>query len=206
KPCTDFANGGAIDINGLDNQGVGQIVFSSPPAIFENLVIVGGSIGDNVRTDLPHGYVRAFDARSGKLVWSWDPIPPSLATRTGAGNVWAPISVDIARGLVVLPTTSPSPDYYGGERLPELPYTGSVVTLNARTGERVWHFQTIRHNLWDYDLPAQPALVTIRKNGTDKAAVAQATKMGFVFVLDRETGAPLFPVVERPAPPTAGPG
>lgn len=206
KPCTDFANGGELNINSLDNQGVGQIGFSSPPAIFENLVIVGGSIGDNVRTDLPHGYVRAFDARSGKLVWSWDPIPASLASKTGAGNVWAPISVDTERGLVMLPTTSPSPDYYGGERLPEMPYTDAVVTLNARTGERVWHFQTIRHNLWDYDLPAQPALVTIRKDGVAQAAVAQATKTGFVFVLDRDTGAPLFPVVERPAPPTDVPG
>jgi quinoprotein glucose dehydrogenase len=206
KPCTDFGKGGTLDINALPNMGVGQVNFSSPPAIFENLVIVGSSIGDNVQNNMPHGFVRAFDARSGALVWSWDPIPVALANATGAGNVWAPISVDGERGLVVLPTSSPSPDYYGGERVGEMPYTTAVVTLNARTGERVWHFQTIRHNLWDYDLASQPALVTIRKDGVARAAVAQATKMGFVFVLDRVTGEPLFPVSERPVPQSDVPG
>ncbi|HTQ00218.1 MAG TPA: pyrroloquinoline quinone-dependent dehydrogenase [Casimicrobiaceae bacterium] len=200
RPCTDFGKGGAVDLNTLANLGVGQVNMSSPPAIFENLVIVGSAIGDNVRNDMPHGFVRAFDARSGKLAWSWDPIPAALAGKTGAGNTWAPISVDVARGLVVLPTSSPSPDYFGGERTAEMPYTTAVVTLNARTGERIWHFQVVRHNLWDYDLASQPALVTIRRDGAAHDAVAQATKMGFVYVLDRETGAPLFPIVERPAP------
>jgi quinoprotein glucose dehydrogenase len=155
---------------------------------------------------MPHGIVRVFDARTGAQVWSWDTIPDEVADKTGAGNTWAPISVDMARGLVMLPTSSPSPDYWGGDRTGEMPFTTSVVTLNARTGERVWHFQTIRHNLWDYDLASQPALVTIRRDGAAKDAVAQATKMGFVFVLDRETGAPLFPVVERPAPRSRVPG
>jgi quinoprotein glucose dehydrogenase len=198
--CTGFGAGGTVDLNTLANMGVGQVSMSSPPAVFEDLVIVGSAIGDNVRNDMPHGVVRAFDARTGAQVWSWDPIPASVADRTGAGNTWAPISVDVARGLVMLPTSSPSPDYWGGDRTAEMPYTTAVVTLNARTGERVWHFQTIRHNLWDYDLASQPALVTIRRDGWAKDAVAQATKMGFVFVLDRETGAPLFPVTERPAP------
>ena len=198
--CTGFGKGGTIDLNTLANFGEGQVSMSSPPAVFENLVIVGSAIGDNVRNDMPHGIVRAFDARSGAQVWSWDPIPAALADKTGAGNTWAPISVDVARGLVMRPTSSPSPDYWGGDRTREMPYTTAVVTLNARTGERVWHFQTIRHNLWDYDLASQPALVTIRRDGSFKDAVAQATKMGFVFVLDRETGAPLFPVTERPAP------
>jgi len=206
KPCADFASAGTLDLNALANQGVGQVGMSSPPAIFENLVIVGSAIGDNVRNDMPHGFVRAFDARSGALVWSWDPIPQALASKTGAGNTWAPISVDAARGLVFLPTSSPSPDYYGGERVAEMPYTSAVVALNARTGERVWHFQTLRHNLWDYDLASQPALVTVRRDGAARDAVAQATKMGFVFLLDRETGAPMFPVVERPAPASTVPG
>ena len=206
RPCADFGSAGTVDVNALPNLGVGQVNFSSPPAIFEDLVIVGTSIGDNVQNDMPHGFVRAFDARSGALVWSWDPIPAALAAATGAGNTWAPISVDPARGLVFLPTSSPSPDYFGGERTAEMPYTSAVVALNARTGERVWHFQTIRHNLWDYDLASQPALVTIRKDGKATAAVAQATKMGFVFVLDRATGEPVFPVVEYPAPPSDVPG
>ncbi|MFO1312737.1 MAG: pyrroloquinoline quinone-dependent dehydrogenase [Burkholderiales bacterium] len=200
RVCTDFGKGGTLDLNALPNFGQGQVSMSSPPVTFENLVIVGSAIGDNVRNDMPHGIVRAFDARTGAQVWSWDPIPAAVADKTGAGNTWAPISVDMARGLVVLPTSSPSPDYWGGDRTAEMPYTTAVVTLNARTGERVWHFQTIRHNLWDYDLASQPALVTIRRDGIAKDAVAQATKMGFVFVLDRETGAPLFPVIEQPAP------
>jgi quinoprotein glucose dehydrogenase len=204
--CPQFGDGGSVDLNALQNFGVGQVNMSSPPAIFEDLVIVGTSIGDNVRNDMPHGFVRAFDARTGALAWSWDPIPSALADKTGAGNTWAPISVDAARGLVFLPTSSPSPDYYGGERASEMPYTTAVVTLNARTGERVWHFQTIRHNLWDYDLASQPALVTLRREGASRDAVAQATKMGYVFVLDRETGVPLFSVVERPAPISDVPG
>ena len=206
RVCTDFGKSGTIDLNTLPNFGQGQVSMSSPPVTFENLVIVGSAIGDNVRNDMPHGIVRAFDARTGAQVWSWDPIPASVADKTGAGNTWAPISVDAARGLVVLPTSSPSPDYWGGDRTAEMPYTTAVVTLNARTGERVWHFQTIRHNLWDYDLASQPALVTIRRDGLAKDAVAQATKMGFVFVLDRETGVPLFPVVEQPAPRSDVPG
>jgi quinoprotein glucose dehydrogenase len=198
--CAGFGKGGSIDLNTLANFGNGQVSMSSPPAVFEDLVIVGSAIGDNVRNDMPHGIVRAFDARSGAQVWSWDPIPAPLADKTGAGNTWAPISVDVPRGLVMLPTSSPSPDYWGGDRTAQMPYTTAVVTLNARTGERIWHFQTIRHNLWDYDLASQPALVTIRRGGRTQDAVAQATKMGFVFVLDRETGAPIFPVTERPAP------
>jgi quinoprotein glucose dehydrogenase len=206
KPCTAFGKDGTVNLNGLPNRGVGQVNMTSPPAIFEDLVIVGSSIGDNVQENMPHGYVRAFDARSGALVWSWDPIPDELADKTGAGNVWAPISVDVERGLVMLPTSSPSPDYWGGDRTAEMPYTTALVTLDARTGRPAWHFQTIRHNLWDYDLASQPALVTIRKDGAARPAVAQATKMGYVFVLDRATGTPLFPVVERPAPPSDVPG
>jgi quinoprotein glucose dehydrogenase len=206
KPCADFGMQGVLDVNALPHDGVGRISFSSPPAIFEDMVIVGSAIGDNVRTNLPHGYVRAFNARSGKLEWSWDPIPPEMTSATGAANVWAPISVDVKRALVMLPTTSPSPDYFGGERANAMPYTSALVTLNARTGKPVWSFQTIRHNLWDYDLASQPALVDIRKDGSVRAAVAQATKMGFVFVFDRETGAPLFPIVERAAPKSTVPG
>jgi len=206
RPCADFGTQGTVDVNALPHDGVGRISFSSPPAIFEDLVIIGSAIGDNVRTNLPHGYVRAFNARTGKLEWSWDPIPPEFAATTGAANVWAPISVDVKRALVMLPTTSPSPDYYGGERAGAMPYTSALVTLNARTGKPVWSFQTIRHNLWDYDLASQPALVDIRKDGVVRPAVAQATKMGFVFVFDRETGAPLFPIVERAAPKSDVPG
>jgi quinoprotein glucose dehydrogenase len=205
-PCADFGAGGTVDLNRFDNGGVGEVNISSPPAIFEDLVIVGTSIGDNVRTDLPHGIVRAFDARTGALVWSWDPIPVELRGRTGAANVWAPIAVDAARGLVFLPTSSPSPDYYGGERAAPMPFTTALVALEGRTGRVRWHYQVVRHNLWDYDLASQPALVEIRRDGETIPAVAQATKMGLLFVFHRETGAPLFPIDERPVPQSDVPG
>jgi quinoprotein glucose dehydrogenase len=152
------------------------------------------------------------------LRWFWDPIPrgpadPAFATwasesslRTGAANIWAPMSVDVDRDLVFVPTSSPSPDYYGGERLGSNSYADSVVALRGSTGEVVWHFQIVHHNLWDYDLPAQPSLITVRKDGQDVPAVAQATKMGFLFLLHRETGEPIFPVEERPVPQSDVPG
>ena len=145
---------------------------TSPPAVVSDLVIVGSSIGDNRAADLERGIVRAYDARSGVLRWSWDPIPthesdPARSTwagdswrRTGAANVWSVMSVDTERELVFVPTGSPSPDHYGGERLGANVYANSVVALRATTGEVAWHFQVVHHDLWDYDVPAQPVLVT----------------------------------------------
>src|SRR5262249_58615651 len=146
---------------------------TSPPAVVNGLVIVGSSIGDNRAAARERGVVRAFDARTGALRWSWDPIPtresdPARATwagdswrRTGAANVWSVMSVDAERGLLLLPTSSPSPDFYGGERLGANAYANSVVALKAGTGEGVWHFQVVHHDLWDYDVPAQPRLVNL---------------------------------------------
>jgi quinoprotein glucose dehydrogenase len=167
---------------------------------------------------LERGIVRAFDARTGELRWVWDPIPrdpadPAFQTwasgsaqRTGAANVWAQLSVDVARDLVFVPTSSPSPDYYGGKRQGSNSYADSVVALRGSTGELVWHFQIVHHNIWDYDLPAQPSLITIRKDGRDIPALAQPTKMGFLYLLHRETGQPIFPVEERPVPQSDVPG
>jgi quinoprotein glucose dehydrogenase len=217
RRCTDFGTGGEIDLaqgvdfedTAVDRQDYGV---TSAPAIIGDLVVVGSAIGDNRAVTVERGLVRAFDTRSGDLRWYFDPIPrdksdPAWATwqddsaaRTGAGNVWAPISVDPKRDLVFVPTSSPSPDYFGGKRLGSNEYTDSVVALRGSTGEIVWHYQIVHHDLWDYDLPAQPTLVTVRKDGRDVPAVAQATKMGFLFLLDRETGEPIFPVEERPVP------
>jgi quinoprotein glucose dehydrogenase len=156
--------------------------------------------------------VRAYDARTGERRWSWDPIPtresdPARATwagdswrRTGAANVWSVMSVDVERGLVFLPTSSPSPDHYGGERIGANRYTNSVVALRGATGEVVWDFQVVHHDLWDYDVAAQPTLVTVRRDGKTVPAVVVATKMGHLFVLHRETGVPLLPIEERPVP------
>jgi len=162
--------------------------------------------------------VRAFDARTGAQRWTWDPVPqdpadPGHATwrganghRTGAANVWSVIVADPERDLVFVPTSSPSPDYFGGERLGDNRYANSVVALRASTGRVAWHFQTVHHDLWDYDNAAPPALATVRVDGRDVPAVIQATKSGMLFVLHRETGRPIFPVEERPVPPSDVPG
>jgi quinoprotein glucose dehydrogenase len=218
--CRDFGEGGQLDLR----KGVGQLLWegeykvTSPPAVINGLVVVGSAIADNVRVNVPRGIVRAFDARSGALRWSWDPIPrdpadPARSTwkgesasDTGGANAWAPLSADPERDLVFVPTSSPSPDHYGGERLGSNLYANAVVALRASTGEVAWSFQTVHHDLWDYDVPAQPTLVALRRAGVDVPAVVQATKMGHLFVLHRDTGEPLFPVEERPVPQTTVPG
>src|SRR5262245_44996448 len=213
-PCPGFGRAGRVDLtDGIevrDDRCCYQV--TSPPAIVSGLVVVGSSIGDNRAAELERGVVRAYDARSGALRWSWDPIPtresdPARATwageswrRTGAANVWSVMSVDADRGLVFVPTSSPSPDFYGGERLGANAYANSVVALRAETGELVWDFQVVHHDLWDYDVPAQPVLVTVTRDGQAIPAVVVATKMGHLFVLHRDTGVPLFPVEERPVP------
>lgn len=223
KICEDFGIGGEVDLAvGVDLEGYQvdskEYGVTSPTVIIGDLVVVGSAIGDNRGVMLERGLVRAFDARTGNLIWMWDPIPrnpndPAWATwendsakTTGAANVWAPLSVDVDRDLVFVPTSSPSPDYFGGERLGSNLYADSVVALRGSTGEVVWHYQIVHHNLWDYDLPAQPTLVTVIRDGQEIPAVAQATKMGFLFVLHRETGEPLFQVKETSVPQTTIPG
>ncbi len=213
-PCASFGRDGAVDLSDgikvIDAACCYQV--TSPPAVVNGLVVVGSSIGDNRSAEMERGVVRAFDARTGALRWSWDPIPtresdPARATwagdswrRTGAANVWSVMSVDETRGLLFLPTSSPSPDFYGGERVGANRYANSVVALRAESGEVVWDFQVVHHDLWDYDVPAQPTLVSVTRAGQTVPAVVVATKMGHLFVLHRETGVPLFPVEERPVP------
>lgn len=214
-PCADFGERGTVNLRvGLRNppQSDGEYGMTSPPAVVKDVVVIGSSVADNGRTDLASGEIRAFDARTGALRWSWDPIPRAasdsawtswngpVAHGTGAANAWAPIAADPERDLVVVPTSSPSPDYYGGERLGENLYANSVVALRASTGARVWHFQVVHHDLWDYDVQAQPSLVTVRREGREMPAVLQATKTGQLFVLHREAGAPIVLVRERPVP------
>jgi quinoprotein glucose dehydrogenase len=222
-PCPEFGRAGQVDLaRGVDlgayQANTREYGVTSPPVVVGDLVVVGSAIGDNRAATLERGLVRAFDARTGALRWLWDPIPrqptdPAFRTwargsarRTGAANVWAQLSVDAARDLVFVPTSSPSPDYYGGERRGRNAYADSVVALRGSSGKLVWHYQIVHHNIWDYDLPAQPSLITVRKDGRDIPAVAQATKMGFLFLLDRETGEPIFPVEERPVPRSDVPG
>jgi quinoprotein glucose dehydrogenase len=218
RTCADFGEQGTVNLRtGLRNppQSDGEYGMTSPPAVVNGVVVIGSSVSDNGRTDLASGEIRAFDARTGALRWSWDPIPRAatdpawttwngpVAHATGAANAWAPIAADVERDLVVIPTSSPSPDYYGGERLGANLYANSIVALRASTGARVWHFQVVHHDLWDYDVQAQPSLVMVRRDGREIPAVVQATKTGQLFVLHRETGVPIFPVQERPVPARA---
>jgi quinoprotein glucose dehydrogenase len=200
-PCADFGAGGQIDLTrGIANiTRRGEYEETSPPAVADDLVIVGSSIADNDRVDSPAGSVRAFDARSGELRWSWKPIPESIAP-TGAGNAWSMISVDTARGLVLVPTTSPSPDYHGLKRPGDNKWADSVVALSAKTGRLAWGFQLVHHDLWDYDTAAQPVLANLRRNGETLPGVIQGNKTGNLFVLDRLTGEPVFGVEERAVP------
>jgi quinoprotein glucose dehydrogenase len=219
QPCPGFGEAGVVALaRGIANAQPGRYGVTSPPAVIGDLVVTGSQIGDNQRTEEASGVVRAWDARSGALRWAWDPVPrdpadPAWSTwadgsaaRTGAANAWAQLSADPERDLLFVPTGSASPEFFGGERLGRNEYANSVVALRASTGRVVWHFQAVHHDLWDYDVPAQPTLVTVRRDGVEIPAVAQATKMGHVFVLHRETGEPLFPVEERPVPASDVPG
>ncbi|WP_128548535.1 pyrroloquinoline quinone-dependent dehydrogenase [Larkinella soli] len=214
QPIPGFGREGSVDLR----TGVGNISVTSPPAVIGDLIVVGSSMGDNQRFNYERGVVRAYDALTGALRWSWDPIPRTKddpgadtwrgasALQTGAANAWSIISADPERDLVFIPTTSPSPDYYGGERLGKNQFASSIVAIRASTGKVVWHFQTVHHDLWDYDNAAQPLLFTLNRNGKETPAVAVGTKMGHIFILHRETGEPLFPVEERPVPASTVPG
>ena len=198
--CSDFGNDGQINLNTFDYHGEGSISLTSPPAIYRDVVIVGSTILDGVWANPPDGIVRGFDVRSGRELWSWNPLPEHLRDTLGGANTWAPISIDSKRGWVFLPTGSPSHDPYGLNRSEAIPHGNAVVVLDALTGDEIWSYQTLRHDLWDYDLPSMPALVELNRNGSKVEAVLQATKTGYLFVLDRLTGRPLFPVKEMQVP------
>jgi quinoprotein glucose dehydrogenase len=234
RPCADFGRDGAVDVGALVRAEAGaraartgrpvdlrfgDVELTAPPVLAGNRVVIGSSNNTKFRrNDGPAGTVRAFDARSGRLAWEFDPVPrnpgdpqaggwdaAALAT-TGAANVWTIMSYDAGRDLLFLPTASAAPDFFGGTRPGDNRYANSVVALRGATGEVVWHYQLVHHDVWDLDLPAQPILTTVRRDGRAVPAVVQLTKMGLVFVFHRETGEPLFGVEERPAPPEAVPG
>jgi quinoprotein glucose dehydrogenase len=210
-PCADFGEGGVVDLG----RGVARIDEqrrhwhqTAPPAVIGDLVVLGSSISDNHLAGAPSGVVRAYDARTGKLVWAWEPLAGEAyeGAAVGAANAWATITADPDRDVIFVPTGSPSPDHWGGLRPGDNRYANSLVALRASTGELVWHFQAIHHDLWDYDLPSPPALVTVQREGVEVPAVVQTTKMGYVFVLHRESGEPLFPIEEVPVPASDVPG
>jgi quinoprotein glucose dehydrogenase len=211
EPCRDFGEGGRVSLReGIGDAPPWEYYVTSPPVVVHDLVVVGALVADNMRTDAPSGVVRAFDARTGELRWAWDPVPPGWKEKrkraggplytAGTPNVWSIMSADPARNLVFVPTGNPSPDVFGALRQGLDYYGSSTVALDARTGRVAWHFQTVHHDLWDYDVAPQPALFQIPGVGGGAPGIAQATKMGHVFLLDRRTGAPLYPVEERPVP------
>lgn len=223
KPVDEFGEHGSIDLRkGLRiaprKNGYADYEETSPPAVIGDVFVVGSAVADNGSSRQPSGEVRAFDAKSGKLKWTWDPIPQDAhdaaaaswkngsAAKTGAGNAWSRIAVDEKRGLVFVPTGSASPDYYGGERLGDNRYADCVVALKADTGQMVWQFQTVHHDLWDYDVATSPVLFDTHRDGKTVAALVIGSKTGHVFILNRETGEPLFGVEERAVPKSNVPG
>ena len=228
KPCLDFGDSGQVSLRDVPGYRAGWYHMTSPPAVIGDLIVVGSAINDNQLANMPAGVVRAFDVRSGALRWSWDPIPnasPSSRSkdttgsgpaakadqenaeqRTGAANAWSIMAVDPQRDLIFVPTGSASPDYFGGLRRGDNKWANSVVALHGKTGTIAWGFQLVHHDLWDYDSAPPPLLATLRRDTHDVPVVIQGNKTGLLYVLDRDTGKPVFPVEERRVPQSDVPG
>ncbi len=214
KPIPTFGRNGEVDLTAQLRRRIRREHYTntSPPVVFGDLVIVGNGVGDRLRyPNDPPGDVQAFDVNTGRRVWSFHTIPDSgeFGWKTwengsyaymGHTNVWAPMSLDARRGLLFLPVSTPTNDWYGGDRKGDNLFAESVVALDARTGRRVWHFQVVHHGLWDYDLPAPPVLATINWKGRPRDVVAVPSKTGWIYVFDRVTGRPIWPIPERPVP------
>ena len=217
RACDDFGEGGEVNLlENLGDVGIGEYYATSAPLVINDIVVTGAFIQDGQRVDAPPGVVRAFDVRSGELKWAFDPVPPSMKpvtaeqARAGATftratpNTWGNLSADTERGIIYLPTGGSQPDHYGGvERGDKDHYGTSVVAVDVRNGDPLWHFQAVHHDLWDYDVAAQP--VIFEQHGKIPGVIG-ATKTGHIFLLNRETGEPLFPVEERPVPAPPVPG
>ncbi|HXW06494.1 MAG TPA: PQQ-binding-like beta-propeller repeat protein [Vicinamibacterales bacterium] len=217
KPVDGFGETGRIDLRrDLDRDPATQSVrLTSPGVVFRDLLILGGRVGEGLPSS--PGHVRAYDARSGRLRWIFRTIPhPGEAghetwskdswTWNGGANNWPGMALDEARGIVYVPTGSAAADFYGGDRIGDNLYANSLIALDAATGKRIWHYQLVKHDIWDRDPPSPPSLVTIRRDGRSIDAVVQPTKQGFLFVFDRATGEPLFPIEHRPFPASDVPG
>ena len=219
KPAPGFGNEGTVDLKSgvLGDLKDGRYALESPPSVFENIVITGCSNGEGHPTKGLYGDIRGWDARTGKLLWTFHTVPrpgepgadtwPPEAWKNRSGtNVWGFFTVDVKRGIVYAPLGAPTSDFYGADRIGDGLYGNSLVALDARTGQKKWHQQLVHHDIWDYDLAAPPALFDIHRGGRTIPAVAQITKMGLLFVFDRTTGEPVYGMEERPVPQTNIPG
>mgnify|MGYP001628179452 CR=1 FL=1 len=201
KRCTDFGDDGVLDINRWNTTNDRwPLSVLQPPTVYGDSLFVGWAGKDWESEKAPPGTVFAVDARTGDMKWTFEAIPPEMQDRTGTANVWASMSVDEERGILYLPISSPSPNYYGGRRLDPVPFATSVTALDTETGAVIWSRQLVHHDIWDYDINAAPTLIDIERNGETVPALVQTTKQGFLFVLDRETGEPVFGIEERPVP------
>ncbi|MDP9200899.1 MAG: PQQ-binding-like beta-propeller repeat protein, partial [Gemmatimonadota bacterium] len=220
-PCSDFGQRGTVQLrNGLRNAPASAAEYeeTSPPTVVGRVVVVGSAVADNNRIDAASGEVRGFDARTGARRWTWHPVPQDSTTpawgtwigtnahRSGAANAWTIFAADPIRNVVFVPTSSPSVDYFGGERKGQNQHANSIVALNAATGAVLWAFQTVRHDLWDYDNASPPVLVTLQLDGRTVPALLLATKTGQLFALNRETGESLFPISLADVPASDVPG
>jgi quinoprotein glucose dehydrogenase len=204
-PCPGFGIHGEVGLRDVDRYAPGQYHMTSPPIAMDGVVVVGSAIDDNARAAMPSGVVRGYDARTGKKLWSWEPLqaPKDATPKTwsaGAGNAWSVLSADARRHLVLIPTGSASPDYWGGLRPGDNRWANSVVALDVKTGKLKWGFQLVHHDLWDYDTAAAPMLTSFRLKGRSVPAVIAGNKTGMVFALDPATGKPVLPVEERRVP------
>lgn len=205
--CADFAEGGVLNVNQWNEvNDVFPFSLLQPPLVVGDVLLLGWAGKDWAYAVAPPGNLLALDARTGELLWDTGFIPPELIPQTGTANIWTAMTADAELGLVYAPVSSPSPNYWGGDRTEPLPLATSVTALDIASGEVVWTFQHVRHDIWDYDTPSAPTLVDITRDGETIPALVQATKQGFLFVLDRRTGEPLFPIEERPVPESTAEG
>jgi quinoprotein glucose dehydrogenase len=199
--CAGFGANGVLDINQWNKVNAKwPLSVLQPPTVYKDTLFIGWAGKDWVESEAPAGDVFAVDARTGALKWTFDALPKDVAKTTGTANVWASMSVDAAHNLLFLPVSSPSPNFYGGNREEALPLGTSVTALNADTGAVVWSRQLVHHDLWDFDTNSAPVLLDIRRDGQTIPALAQTSKQGYIYVLNRLTGEPLFPITETPVP------
>ncbi len=207
KPCQDFGKGGIVDVNRWNTLNAKwPLSLLQPPTVFKDFLFVGWAGKDWALAEAPPGTIFALDARTGALRWTFHSIPPEIAAKTGTANVWASMAIDPAREILYVPVSSPSPNFFGGNRLAPIPLGTSVTALEIATGKVLWSRQLVHHDLWDFDTNAAPTLVDITKDGKTIPALVQTSKQGFLYVLDRTTGEPIYPIEERAVPKSTVPG